>query len=102
MAFCRRSISAIRCAASVFSSRQACITRSLTRRIKPAAVHEFLDRFGRLLSEDARQDFWIRSHGDVATIVPDRHNLICAYGPLDAFESALHDLGVRKGAPPPI
>jgi hypothetical protein len=36
IALCRRSISAIRCAASVFSSRQACITRSWTRRMKPA------------------------------------------------------------------
>jgi hypothetical protein len=70
--------------------------------LNAAAVQEFLDSFGRLLSEDARQDFWIRSHGDDATIVLDRHNLIYAYGPLDAFESALRDLGVRKGAPPPI
>jgi hypothetical protein len=71
-------------------------------KLNAAAVHEFLDSFGRLLSEDARQDFWIRSHGDDATIVLDRHHLIYAYGPLDAFESALRDLGVRTGATPSI
>lgn len=63
------------------------------------AVRAFLERFGRFLSEDARQDFWIRSHGDAATIVFDRHNLIYAYGPLDAFESVLRGLGVKAGAP---
>src|SRR3954466_11022205 len=53
------------------------------------AVHVFLDRFGRFLSEDARHDLWVRSHGDDATIVWDRHNMIFVYGPLDVFESAL-------------
>lgn len=66
------------------------------------AVRAFLERFGRFLSEDARQDFWIRSHGDDATIVFDRHNLIYAYGPLDAFESVLRGLGVKAGAPASI
>ena len=53
------------------------------------AVHVFLDRFGGFLSEDGRHDLWVRSHGDDATIVWDRHNLIFAYGPLNVFESAL-------------
>ena len=65
-------------------------------------VHAFLNSFGRFLSEDARQDFWIRSHGDDATIVLDRHNLIYAYGPLDAFEAVLRDLGLQAGEPPSI
>src|SRR5262245_3731637 len=43
------------------------------------AVQAFLGRFGRFLSEDARHDFWVRSHDDDATIVLDRHNLIYAY-----------------------
>jgi len=45
------------------------------------AVQAFLGRFGRFLFEDARHDCWVRSHGDGATIVSDRHNLIYAYGP---------------------
>jgi hypothetical protein len=66
------------------------------------AVQAFLDSFGRFLSEDSRHDFWIRSHGDDATIVWDRHNLIYAYGPVDAFESVLRHLGLQAGAPPSI
>jgi hypothetical protein len=66
------------------------------------AVEAFLDRFARFLSEDSRHDLWIRSHGDDATIIFDRHNLIYAYGPLDAFESRLRHLGVRAGSPPSI
>ena len=66
------------------------------------AVHVFLDRFDGFLSEEARHDLWVRSHGDDATIVWDRHNLIFGYGPLDVLESVLLQRGVRPGAPPPI
>ena len=62
----------------------------------------FLGSFARFLSEDARHDFWIRSHSDDVTIVFDRHNLIYGYGPVDAFESRLRQLGVRAGGPPSI
>lgn len=65
------------------------------------AVHVFLDRFGGFLSDDGRHDLWVRSHGDDATIVWDRHSLIFGYGPLDVFESLLQR-GVRPGAPPSI
>jgi len=64
------------------------------------AVERFLRTFGRFLSEDSRHDFWVRSHGDDATIVLDRHNLIYAYGPLDTFESVLSSLGARAGDAP--
>ena len=64
-----------------------------------AAVEGFLHQFGRFLSEDSRHDLWVRSHDDDATIVLDRHNLIYAYGPLDAFEVAMQSLGARKGEP---
>jgi hypothetical protein len=63
-------------------------------------VIHFLERFGRFLSEDARHDFWLRSHGDDATIVLDRHNLIYADGPLDRFETTLRILGARPGRVP--
>jgi hypothetical protein len=64
-----------------------------------ADMEEFLKEFGRFFCEDSRHDLWVRSHDDDATIVLDRHNLIYAYGPLDAFEAALQSLGARKGEP---
>jgi hypothetical protein len=63
------------------------------------AMEEFLRQFGRFLREDSRHDLWVRSHDDDATIVLDRHNVIHAYGPLDAFEAALQSLGARRGEP---
>ncbi|HET9832249.1 MAG TPA: hypothetical protein VFP91_11085 [Vicinamibacterales bacterium] len=65
-------------------------------------VQAFLNKFGRFLSEDARHDFWIRSHGDDATVVLDRHNFIYAYGPLDKFESALKNVCIRTETAPVI
>ena len=59
-------------------------------------VRAFLYRFGPFLSQDARHDFWLRSHGDDATIVLDRHNIIYAYGPLPAFEAALERIGGHR------
>jgi len=70
--------------------------------LNAAAVQAFLDSFGPFLSEDSRHDFWIRAHDDNATIVWDRHDLIYAYGPLDAFESVLRDIGLRADTPPSI
>lgn len=64
-----------------------------------AGVEEFFNEFGRFFCEDSRHDLWVRSHDDDATIVLDRHNVIYAYGPLDAFEAALQSLGARKGEP---
>jgi hypothetical protein len=60
-------------------------------------VREFLDKFGRFLSEDARHDIWVRSHSDDATIVLDRHNVVYASGPLNIFEAALHTMGIVAG-----
>ena len=64
-------------------------------------VHQFLDRFGPFLSQDARHDFWLRSHDD-ATIVLDRHNIIHAYGPLATFEAALLRIGLTSSGLPRI
>ena len=63
------------------------------------AVKGFLHQFGRFLREDSRHDLWVRSHDDDATIVLDRHNLIYAYGPLDAFAVGSQSLDVREGQP---
>lgn len=62
-------------------------------------VTEFLDRFGNLLHADARHDFWLHSSLDRATIVWDRHNLIHAYGPTDAYARTLAELGFTMGEP---
>jgi hypothetical protein len=63
-------------------------------------VHDFLRQFGPFLAQDARHDFWLRSHDDDATIVLDRHNIIFAYGPLQAFEKVLTRIGASpRGLP---
>jgi hypothetical protein len=63
-------------------------------------VLEFARRFGPFLAQDARHDFWLRSHDDDATIVLDRHNVIFAYGPLPMFEAVLTRIGIsRSGLP---
>jgi hypothetical protein len=64
-----------------------------------ATVEGFFNEFGRFLCEDSRHDLWVRSHVDDATIVLDRHNLIYAYGPVDAFAAALTSLQVQTGEP---
>ena len=66
------------------------------------AVQAFLHQFGRFLCEDSRHDLWLRSHDDDATIVLDRHNLIYAYGPLQALEAVLKSLGVRESESPTV
>ena len=63
-------------------------------------VHDFLRRFGPFLAQDARHDFWVRSHDDDVTIVLDRHNVIYAYGPLKVFEGVLLRIGANaRGLP---
>jgi hypothetical protein len=52
------------------------------------------------LAQDARHDFWSRSHDDDATIVLDRHNIIHVYGPLTRFEATLLRIGATtRGLP---
>ena len=70
--------------------------------LSAAQVHDFLHRFGPFLAQDARHDFWLRSHDDDATIVLDRHNIIYAYGPLATLEAALLRVGATAGGFPRI
>lgn len=65
-------------------------------------VRQFFEKFGQFLAEDSRQDIWVRSHTDDATIVLDRHNLIFAYGPLDVFEKELVAAGLTAATPKEI
>jgi hypothetical protein len=45
---------------------------------------------------------WLHSHDDDTTIVLDRHNLIYAYGPIEAFEHVLVSASVRQATVPQI
>jgi len=49
----------------------------------------FLSTFSRYLESDGRQNLWIRSTGEDALLVYDRHNVIYAYGPLERFVPVL-------------
>lgn len=76
---------------------------SALARYQSPAIHrqglqEFFSQFGSFLGEDARHDMWIHSQGDNATIVLDRHNLLYAYGPIEAFRAALLEMRFREGA----
>lgn len=64
--------------------------------ISKAEVNSFLKTYSGLLSQDARQDIWIRSQSSNGTLVWDRHNVIYAYGPISEYESALFDIGYSK------
>lgn len=56
-------------------------------------VDAFLARHAAYLAADARFDLWAHSPSLSATVVWDRHDLVYAYGPLDAFGSRLQGLG---------
>ena len=56
----------------------------------------FFQEFGQFLAEDSRHDVWLHTLIDTATIVLDRHNLLWAYGPLNAFEDVLVEGGISR------
>jgi len=60
-------------------------------------VQKFLGEFGNYLASDARHHFWIGSTQQKALLVYDRHDVIYAYGPLDAYEARLVQRGLRIG-----
>jgi hypothetical protein len=67
-----------------------------------ASVLQFFRQFGEFIASDARHDVWLYSGPDDATLVWDRHDLVYAYGPLDAFEKALGGFGYRLVGEVPI
>jgi hypothetical protein len=67
--------------------------------IDRAELHLFMREFANLLSTDGRFDLWLHSPSDGATIVWDRHDLIHAYGMIDAAAEALRGLGFAAGEP---
>jgi hypothetical protein len=65
-----------------------------------AATASFLDRFSDYLRSDGRFHLWARSPVSNATLVWDNHNILYAYGPLDAYERQLIELGFAIGSTP--
>jgi hypothetical protein len=56
-----------------------------------------LERFETFLTEDGRHHLWLAAPEGGGTLVYDRHNVIYAYGPIDAYESVLAAQGLRNG-----
>jgi hypothetical protein len=56
----------------------------------------FLQRFGRLLEGDGRHHFWISAVDNSSLVVYDNHNLVYAYGPLEAFEAILRQNNLQE------
>lgn len=57
----------------------------------------FLSKFRDYFEQDGRHHIWIFGLGDKSQLVYDNHNVILAYGPLQAFERVLSDLGLKLG-----
>jgi hypothetical protein len=61
-----------------------------------AGLEEFLESFGSFLQGDGRHNVWVGSLHEEGTLVYDQHNVIYAYGPLDAYEQVLASEGLHK------
>jgi hypothetical protein len=70
--------------------------------IDHAALRDFLDSHAAFLTGDGRFDLWVISAEDSALLVWDRHNLLHAYGPIEAFVATLRGLGFQEGELPPL
>jgi hypothetical protein len=70
--------------------------------IDHAALRGFLDRHAAFLAGDGRFDLWVISSEGGALLAWDRHNLLHAYGPLEAFAATLPGLGFQEGELPPL
>jgi hypothetical protein len=62
-------------------------------------VIEFINRFRQFLGSDSRFDLWAYSIPSQSTFVWDRHNLLFAYGDLQAFSGILRNSGFNQGNP---
>jgi hypothetical protein len=59
----------------------------------------FIAEFAPLFSNDGRADLWIGSTTDDGLLVLDEHDLVYAYGPLDAFSTDLDARGFQHRFP---
>jgi hypothetical protein len=60
-----------------------------------AALEQLFDDYRDYFENDGRHHVWIMSPS--GTIVYDQHDLIYAYGPLEAYERTLEAHGLRRG-----
>lgn len=60
-------------------------------------VSEFFSRFRHYLEGDGRHNLWLVSPRGGETIVYDRHNVLFAYGPIEAYERVLRRRGLVEG-----
>ncbi|MCW5947304.1 MAG: hypothetical protein KIT74_09775 [Fimbriimonadales bacterium] len=70
----------------------------LTNDFSLADLESFLKRFSTFFEEDGRHHIWIRSSDAVSALVYDQHNIIYAYGSLDAFERVCTNEGMTEGS----
>ena len=65
-----------------------------------AEVLRFFGEFGELFEQDGRAQAWVgaTARGE-GLLVLDEHDLVYAYGPLDAFEAVLAGRGYEPGVP---
>ena len=61
------------------------------------ALEAFLTEHRDFLERDGRHALWVASVDGEGTVVYDRHNVLYAYGPLEAFEDVLTEHGLRRG-----
>ena len=64
--------------------------------ISRAKLTSFLRQFGDFLEGDGRHHFWIGSTDKSSLLVYDRHEVVYAYGPLDAFKAILIENGLQE------
>src|SRR5262245_23861480 len=57
----------------------------------------FLRQHADFFQSDGRSHLWLMSLPDGATIVYDNHDVLYAYGPLDAYVRVLERRGLRRG-----
>jgi hypothetical protein len=60
------------------------------------AVDAFLNEFRSFIQDDGRHNVWIASESGSEMLIYDRHNVIYAYGPLDAFREVLAAEGLKE------
>ncbi len=61
-----------------------------------AELSSFLASFKGFFEGDGRHHVWVGSAANDGTLVYDQHEVIFAYGPLDAFKSVLASRGFRE------
>ena len=70
-------------------------SEALTR----ADLETFLAEFEELFTNDARAELWIGSTTGEGLLVLDDHDVVYAYGPLDAFSAELAGRSFANGVP---